>query len=417
MSTADPPPGPAEALAAAPATAPPVPLGRLLLALILSQTGLHAAMGGLRMSAPLDALTAGASAWRVGLLMAGFALAPVLLALAAGRLADRHGFHRPLKLAVALVAAGLLLAAASTALPPGWRFALLVLGAMLTGAGANVGLIAVQRAGSLQARNAVERVRVFSWLGIAPSFANVIGPVAAGLLIDGAGYRATYLALLALPLASLWASRAVPAATPPRAAGPRRRSWDLLREPGLQRLLVINWLLSMGWDVHAFAVPILGHERGFSATTVGLVLGSFTLSVTAVRVLIPLLAERLSESVVLRGAMWMTMAVFGLYPLAATPWLMGACAVALGVSLGCVQPMMMAALHRVTPDDRHGEALALRSMTINASSTAMPLLFGALGAAVGAAVLFWAVGLLIGAGSGLVGRLSATHAASPPPTG
>ncbi|MDH5339571.1 MAG: MFS transporter, partial [Rubrivivax sp.] len=71
-------------------------------------------MGGLRMAMPLDALSHGASAWRVGLLLALFAAAPVLLALAAGRLVDRHGYHRPLRLAVALVGGGLLLAALST---------------------------------------------------------------------------------------------------------------------------------------------------------------------------------------------------------------------------------------------------------------------------------------------------------------
>jgi predicted MFS family arabinose efflux permease len=278
---------------------------------------------------------------------------------------------------------------------------------MAAGAGANIGLIAVQRTGGQLARTPVDRVRVFSWLGIAPSFANVIGPVTAGVLIDLGGFGPTYLLLLALPLASLWAARAVPR-QPPAAAPPARRPpWELLRTPGFKRLLLINWLLSMGWDVHAFAVPILGHGHGFAATTIGLVLGSFTLSVTGVRVLIPLLAERLREGTVLRGAMLGTAVVFAVYPLAATPWLMAACAMLLGLTLGCVQPMMMAALHRLTPEERHGEALAFRSMTINAASTLMPLVFGAAGAAVGAAALFWGVGALIGTGAGLVRGLAA----------
>jgi MFS-type transporter involved in bile tolerance (Atg22 family) len=80
---------------------------------------------------------------------------------------------------------------------------------------------------------------------------------------------------------------------------------------------------------------------------------------------------------------------------------MGACAVWLGVALGCVQPMVMSTLHHITPDQRHGEALALRSMAINASSTVMPLLFGATGAVVGAALLFWVVGGAVGAGAWL----------------
>jgi MFS-type transporter involved in bile tolerance (Atg22 family) len=78
---------------------------------------------------------------------------------------------------------------------------------------------------------------------------------------------------------------------------------------------------------------------------------------------------------------------------------MGVLAALLGVTLGSVQPMILSMLHQVTPEARHGEALALRSMAINASSTLMPLLFGVSGAWVGAVGLFWAVGALVGAGS------------------
>ena len=383
--------------------------GRVLVALIVGQLGMHSAMAGLRLAAPLQALREGYSAWAVGLLLALFAAAPVLSALPAGRLADRLGYHRPVYLSVALTALGCLLAVASTSLAGGWHFALLCAAAMATGTGANTGMLTIQRSAGLAASSSVERVRIFSWLGIAPSFANVIGPVAVGFMIDAQGFGAGYALLLALPLATLVSARQVPRGAPqsvePVPAG--RSSWDLLRAPGLKRLLTVNWLLSMCWDVHTFAVPILGHERGFSASTIGLILGAFTLSVTAVRAVIPLLAHRLREATVVRTAMVGTGAVFALYPLAPNAWLMGLCALLLGVTLGSVQPMMMSLLHHLTPDERHGEALALRSMAINASSTVMPLVFGATGTLLGAAVLFWAVGGAVGAGSWLARRLAA----------
>ena len=55
--------------------------------------------------------------------------------------------------------------------------------------------------------------------------------------------------------------------------------------------------------MHTFLVPILGHERGFSASAIGLILGVFAIAVAAVRLVIPLLAHRLRESHVLVGAM------------------------------------------------------------------------------------------------------------------
>jgi MFS family permease len=380
---------------------------RVLLALIVGQLGLHAAMAGLRMATPLQALRLGASAWTVGLLLALFAAAPVLLALHSGRLADRLGYHRPVRMAVALALLGMGFGVVSVWLQGWWTFGALCLAASLTGSAANMGMLTIQRTAGLAARNATERMRIFSWLGIAPSFSNVVGPVAAGLMIDGAGFAGAYLLLMALPLATLASARYVPVLPPPGDA-PRARqaAWDLLALPGMKRLLLVNWLFSMCWDVHAFAVPVLGHERGFSASTIGFILGTFTLAVTAVRLLVPLLAHRINVVKVLRGAMLGCAGVFALYPLATTPWLMGACAVLLGLSLGVSQPLIMTTLHHLTPEGRHGQSLAFRSMAINTSSTLMPLMFGLLGSAAGAAVLFWAVGLAVGGGSWLARRLA-----------
>ncbi|MDP1649618.1 MAG: MFS transporter [Rubrivivax sp.] len=389
-------------------TAPPRPgSGRVLSALIVGQLGMHSAMAGLRLAAPLQTLREGYSPWAVGLLLALFAAAPVLSALHAGRLADRLGYHRPVYLSVALAALGCLLAVASTFLAGAWHFALLCGAAMAAGTGANTGMLTIQRTASVAASSSVERVRIFSWLGIAPSFSNVIGPVAVGFMIDAHGFGAGYALLLLMPLATLISARQVPRSAPAlaKAVPAGRTSWDLLRAPGLKRLLVVNWLLSMCWDVHTFAVPILGHERGYNASTIGLILGAFTLSVTAVRAVIPLLAHRLREVAVVRAAMVGTGVVFALYPLAPNPWFMGLCALLLGITLGSVQPMVMSMLHHLTPDERHGEALALRSMAMNASSTVMPLVFGATGTLLGAAVLFWAVGSAVGAGSWVARRL------------
>jgi len=367
---------------------------------------LHGCMAGMRMASPLLALRDGYSALAVGILLALFAAAPVLLALHSGRLADRYGYHRPVYIAAALVVSGMALAVASTFIDGWLHFSLLCVAGAFTGAGSNMGLLTIQRTAGTTARDNTERVRVFSWLGIAPSFANVVGPVAAGLMIDFQGFAAAYTMLLLLPLVTIFTARLVPRAAPPAAVKPstQRTSWDLLQAPGMKRLLTINWLLSTCWDVHLFAVPLLGHERGFSASTVGLVLGTFTLSVTLVRLLIPSIAHRMKDTVVLRSAMLGTALVFALYPFASSPWLMGGCAALLGLTLGCVQPMVLSTLHHITPDQRHGEALAIRSMAMNASGTLMPLLFGVSGTVVGTAVLFWAVGGAVGAGSWLARR-------------
>jgi MFS family permease len=332
----------------------------------------------------------------------------VLLSMHAGRMADRLGYHRPVHIAIGLSLVGALLAVISTFLAPARHFPLLCASAVFVGSGANLGLIVIQRRAGQAVSTSTERMRMFSWLGIAPSLSNVVGPVAAGLMIDAGGFGAAYGLMLALPLITWWCTRLIPReADDPQRARPAQpqSTWTLLQAPGLKRLLVVNWVLSACWDVHLFAVPILGFERGFSATTIGVILGTFTLAVSGVRLLIPLWAHRMSEIVVLRLAMVGTGIVFALYPLAQTPWLMGLCAVLLGLTLGSVQPMIMSTLHHLTPNGRYGEAIAMRSMVMNASSTAMPLLFGAAGTALGAAALFWLVGAAVASGSWLARRL------------
>jgi dipeptide/tripeptide permease len=157
-------------------------------------------------------------------------------------------------------------------------------------------------------------------------------------------------------------------------------------------------------------VPVLGFERGISASVIGSILGGFALAAAAVRLAMPLLAAHLKEWKVLAGAMLVTAVLFGIYPLMRSALGMGFCSVLLGLALGTVQPMIMSMLHQITPEARHGEALGLRLMAINASSVAMPVLFGSVGAVVGVAAVFWATGLVVGLGSRTAWLLKGSHA-------
>lgn len=387
--------------------APPAQARAALAALIAAQLGLHACMTGVRMAAPLLVLDRGYPSWAAGAVLALFSLAPVLLALPAGRMADRHGYHRPVGIGVGLCMVGAALSAVAAwtmdgALPRGMALALLCVGAVLCGAGANAGLIAVQRTGGRLAVTPGELKRVFSWLGLAPSLSNVVGPLMAGILIDTIGHTGAFFGLMALPLwAVLW-SRRVPREVPRRVArqgSTLRNALDLLRLPLMRRLLLVNWALSASWDLHALLVPVLGHERGLSASAIGAVLAAFAATVAAVRLLVPRVADHLREGHVLRWAMCWTAGVFAGYPFAHSAWGMAAWAVLLGLALGVVQPMVMSMLHQITPHERHGEAIGLRSLAINISGSAMPLAFGMLSAALGASWVFWGMAALVLAAS------------------
>lgn len=371
--------------------------------LILAQVCLHACMAGTRMAAPLLALREGYSPAAVGVLLALFALTQVFLALPAGRFADRHGLKRPIRFSVVAATMGAGLAVAFPVFP------VLCLAALLTGGATGAAVISLQRHVGRAAAGALQLRRVFSWLSIGPAVSNFIGPFTAGLLIDHAGalpnsttgYRAAFFLMAVLPLAC-WLlvrpTRELPP-IPVTSGSAQPNAWDLLREPTFRRLMLVNWFLSSCWDVHTFVVPVLGFEKGISASVIGSILGAFAVAAAAIRMVMPLLAAHLREWRVLVGAMLMTAVLFGVYPFMGTALGMGVCSVLLGFALGTVQPMIMSMLHQITPQARHGEALGLRLMAINASSVVMPMLFGTLGAVIGIAGVFWATGAVVGAGA------------------
>lgn len=369
--------------------------------LIAAQICLHACMTGFRMAAPLMALREGYSPAAVGMLLALFALAPVFMALPAGRYADRRGLKKPVAMAVGIATMG---AAISVAFPV---FAVLCVTALTCGAATGLAMIALQRHVGRLANGPTELRQVFSWMAIGPSISNFLGPFAAGVMIDSFGFRAAFLLLALLPsLAWVWVRHTVehePVA--PELRQSSGSSWNLLKDKGFRKLMLINWLLSSCWDVHTFLVPVLGHERGLSATVIGSILGAFALAATAIRVLMPWLAARLRESVVIGSAMGATALLFAVYPLVQAAWAMAGLSILLGLALGSVQPMIMSTLHQMTPHHRHGEALGLRAMAINGSSVVMPLLFGSAGALVGVGAVFWIVGAVVGAGSPLAWSL------------
>ena len=377
--------------------------------LIAAQIFLHACMAGTRMAAPLLALRDGYSAAAVGVLLSLFALTQVFLAMPAGRYVDRHGLKRPMRNSVIAAVVG---AAVAVAFPV---FPALCVSALLTGGASGMAVIARQRHVGRAASGAFELRQVFSWLAIGPAVSNFLGPLAAGLLIDHVGstpgsltgYRAAFLLLALLPLLSWWLVRSTQELAPVLAVASdvRLRAWDLLRQPSFRRLLLVNWFLSSCWDVHTFVVPVLGFERGLPASVIGSILGAFAVAAAAIRVLMPLLASRVREWAVMAAAMLISAALFIAYPFMPSALTMGICSVLLGLALGSVQPMVMSMLHQITPEARHGEALGLRLMAINASSVAMPILFGSTGALIGISGVFWGVGCIVGLGSRTAWRL------------
>jgi predicted MFS family arabinose efflux permease len=361
----------------------------------------HSAFNGSRMLVSLYAIQLHASPFTVGALMSFYSMLPMLFAVSAGRLVDRIGARWPLFGASAAVALG-------TFLPFVWpRLETLYAASTLIGSGFMVFHVAINQVVGALGR-VEDRAMNFSWLALGFSTSGSLGPLLTGFAIDSIGYVQTFLLLSVFPLAPLvvlWLNRpALPRAKARRAGTAEHRIMDLLKSRELRRVFVASGLLSMGWDLYTFVIPIYGSRIGLSASTIGVIMGTFAVATFAVRLVMPLMVRRLKEWHAITAALLIAAGAYSLFPVFTSVPLLMTLSFVLGIGLGCAQPMVMALLYNTAPPGRQGEAVGLRTTVMNASSTALPLAFGALGAALGMGPVFWSMAVLLGAGGWFVNR-------------
>jgi predicted MFS family arabinose efflux permease len=178
---------------------------------------------------------------------------------------------------------------------------------------------------------------------------------------------------------------------------------ELFRNPHLRRVFVVNALMAVAWDLHSFFVPIYGATIGLSASRIGVILAAFAAATFAVRLFMARIARHFSEFQVLTVALFVSAIAYALFPFVKEFGTLIAISFTLGLALGSGQPMVMSLLHTIAPAGRVGEVVGVRMAIINASTFAMPLLFGAVGSALGLGPVFWTIGAAL-AGGGFFAR-------------
>lgn len=345
---------------------------------------------GSRVVASLLALHLGASAFTIGLLIGVYAVFPLLLGVYSGRIFDRYGARRPMLFGIALLASGLVLPAVWTSLP------VLFASAVLVGTGFVFFNVSNQTlAGALGTPQ--ERTRNFATLGLGYAGGHLVGPVIAGYAIDFLGYDYGYAMLGALtlaPLVIIALTRHLDASKAAQATQ-RKNTFELLKSPLLRRAVIVSGLITTGWDLFGFYVPIYGHSIGLSASTIGNILGAFAVATFVVRVMLPRLTRRYGIEPVLSAATFSAAALF--VPFAFVEYVPGLFLLAFGIglALGCSQPLTLNLAYNHSPPGRSGEVTGLRLTINNITHIGVPVAAGALAAAIGVAPVFWTSAALL----------------------
>ena len=361
----------------------------------------HVAFVGSRVTIALYGIHLGATPLTVGVLMSLYAFLPMLLAVYAGRQLDRIGPEKPmLYSSVGLVAA--------VALPGLWpSLAALHLAAMLIGTSFLFYHVALNNVIG-QLGTPADRPVNFSWFALGFSISGFCGPLLAGFAIDGVGHRSTFLILAAFPTLAtlvLYARRQLmPGAAGAQHGAGERRIGDLLREPRLRGAFIASAVLAMGWDLYTFVMPVYGSSIRLSASTIGVIMGTFAGATFLVRLAMPALSRHLREWPMVITAMSIAGVSYALFPLAESVPPLMALSFLLGLGLGCAQPFIMSLLYAASPPGRQGEVIGVRTTMLNGSHTFLPLAMGALGAALGMGPVFWAMAAFLFSGAGFAWR-------------
>ncbi len=361
----------------------------------------HLTFVGSRVALSLYALTLNASPTTVGMLMALLAVIPMLMSVHTGRWTDRSGPAVPTLGALLMVSAGALVPWLTQSI------AGLHAASALLGSGFMMGHIAINNAVG-HASTPANRARNFGLLALGFSTSSVLGPIVTGFAIDHFGHARAFALLAAFPAAALalWPMVRRGARAARRSVDPPANAHvlDLLRIAPLRAVFIVSGLLSVGWDLFTFMVPLYGVRLGLSASTIGLIMGSFGLATFVVRAGMSWIARNFTEWQALTGALAITAVVYLLFPLVSLVPVLLALAFILGLGLGVGQPMVMSLIHSASPAGRAGEAVGVRTTVMNASHTFLPLGFGALGGALGMIPLFWIIAACMAAGVAFAGR-------------
>jgi MFS family permease len=348
-------------------------------------------MKGSRILVSLFAIQLGTSTFWIGVLIALYGFCPIFLAIYAGKLSDRLGVRLPMTLGAAGVGLGLLLPYRFGSLP-----ALFVSAGMIGAAFVFFQVSLQNLIGSLGERD--DRAGNYSVMSLGAAVSSFVAPMLTGFWIDERGYIATYgllaalagvtsLCLLALPLGPVRRGRK----DRPRAGQALR---DLLKDPALRRTLIISGVVITGVNLYSFYFPIYGHDVGFSASEIGVVMASYAVAAFVVRIVMPALARAYSEERILTYSLWVSGLAFALFPFFRGLVSLVALSFLLGLGLGCGQPLSILLTYNSSPEGRSGEVLGLRLTANKGIQVAVPLIFGTVSSAFGLLPVFWANGAL-----------------------
>lgn len=356
----------------------------------------HGSMRGSKVLVALTAAQLGYSPFEIGVIFSLYSVFPLVLALPAGRMADRYGALRPMRLGTAGLLCGLIIPFADFNL-----YGFCIACALIGGSYIFFSLSMQNFIG--HGGDGESRTKRYGTYSLLIGLASLTGPLVTGLSIDHLGNRWAFLVLAMPPLATLLIltriSGRLSAAHKPSAHHDRVRTMDLLKSRPLQSVLVAGVVIETGLELFSFYMPIYGHSLGFTGTQVGIVAAAYSLAAIVVRLGMAKLARPGTEEQVIARSLTIGAAFYFLTPLVQNFYLLVATAFLLGLALGCCNPLAMMLAYTRSPAGHSGKALGIRQTFNKTTQVFVPIVFGTLGSALGLSAVFWSTSAMLALGA------------------
>nr|WP_184572980.1 MFS transporter [Streptomyces zagrosensis] len=376
-----------------------------LLRLVIAFAFAQGAVSMARPAVSYRALALGADARAVGVIAGVYALLPLFAAVPLGRRTDRGRAAPLLPAGVVLIAGGCALSGRASSLTE------MALWSGVMGLGHLSFVIGAQ---SIVARRSVpaEQDRNFGHFTIGASLGQLVGPVAAGLLVsaeDGQLARTSATALLvsaavaACSFAGLWrierrtgrAARCVRPVRGGKATLAPVPVLGILRSRGVASGIFISLAVLSATDILTAYLPVLGEHRGIAPATVGLLLSLRAAATIACRLVMTPMIRMVGRTALMAASCLVAAVLCAGIAVPLPVWALAVVLALLGFTLGVGQPLSMTTVVRAAPDAARSTALALRLTGNRFGQVAAPAGAGVLAGVAGTGAPFVMLGVLL----------------------
>jgi len=363
-------------------------------------------------------LAFGGGPLEIGWITALYALVPMFVAIAFGRIAGRLAHIGAVPAAAAaLVAVACVVCAVAT------DEIVLGVASVLLG----VGMIAAIIGGQTWISRSAPAHRYddgFGWMTAGMSFGQALGPVLMGLLIGSAGGSGTTnatgpywagagIAVLALVV---FATRGVRAYSDSEGPTPRTAtSVEILRIPLVLRYIFASAAVLTTIDLVGAYLPTVGEAADIAPGVVGALLAVRALASMGSRLLLGRMTRRwprpglTAVSTAIAAASMLVVALVPVVPALVPAMIVG------GFFLGIVQPLTIASVAQLVPERARSSALAIRLLGNRVVQVALPLLAGGVSTVGGVAGIFVMQTTLLAVAAAWVGWRGPSATTATPP--